>query len=194
MKQHAARCKGFTLIELMVTIAIAAILMVVAVPSLVTYQRNSEMTSFANSLLASINAARGEAMKRGRYAMVVPADGVAWASGWLVFVDIDGGTRTYSAASDILVTTKEAPPSFLNVSGNGPAGEAAPYIMFDPSGYAAKKSTSPTGPNLTLTITRNDVSTSEAAEQTRLVIIAKTGRARVCKPSTDATCNSSALQ
>ena len=192
MKQHAARCKGFTLIELMVTIAIAAILMVVAVPSLITYQRNSEMTSFANTLLASINAARGEAMKRGRYAMVVPADGVAWASGWVVFVDVNV-TRTYSAASDILVTTKEAPPSFLNVSGNGPAGEAAPYIMFDPSGYAAKKSTSATA-NLTLTITRNDVSTSEAAEQTRLVVIAKTGRARVCKPSTDATCNSSALQ
>ena len=193
MKQHAARCKGFTLIELMVTIAIAAILMVVAVPSLVTYQRNSEMTSFANSLLASINAARGEAMKRGRYAMVVPADGLVWASGWVVFVDVNV-TKTYNAANDVLVTTKEAPPSFLNVSGNGPAGEAAPYIMFDPSGYAAKKSTSTTGPNLTLTITRNDVSTSEAAEQTRLVIIAKTGRARVCKPSTDATCNSSALQ
>lgn len=193
MKLSTARLRGFTLIELMVTIAIAAILMVVAVPSLITYQRNSEMTSFANTLLASINAARGEAMKRGRYAMVVPADGVAWASGWLVFVDIDGGTRTYSAASDILVTTKEAPPSFLNVSGNGPAGEAAPYIMFDPSGYAAKKPASATA-NLTLTITRNDVSTSEAAEQTRLVVIAKTGRARVCKPSTDATCNSSALQ
>ena len=192
MKLSTARLRGFTLIELMVTIAIAAILMVVAVPSLVTYQRNSEMTSFANTLLASINAARGEAMKRGRYAMVVPADGVAWASGWVVFVDVNV-TRTYNAASDILVTTKEAPPSFLNVSGNGPAGEAAPYIMFDPSGYAAKKPASATA-NLTLTITRNDVSTSEAAEQTRLVVIAKTGRARVCKPSTDATCNSSALQ
>lgn len=193
MKQHFARVRGFTLIELMVTIAIAAILMVVAVPSLVTYQRNSEMTSFANTMLASINAARGEAMKRGRYAMVVPADGLLWASGWVVFVDVDA-TRTYNSANDFLVTTKEAPPSFLAVSGNGPAGEAAPYIMFDPSGYAAKKSSSTTTPNLTLTITRNDVPTAEAAEQTRLLIIAKTGRARVCKPSADSTCNSSALQ
>lgn len=192
MKPHFSRYRGFTLIELMVTIAIVAILMVVAVPSLVTYQRNSEMTSFANALLASINAARGEAMKRGRYAMVVPADGVLWSSGWVVFVDVDG-TRTYTAANDVLVLTKEAPPSYLTVSGNGVANEAAPYIMFDPSGYASKKSTS-TVPNLTLTITRNDVSASEAAEQTRRLVIAVTGRARVCKPATDSTCGASATQ
>lgn len=193
MKQHFLRLRGFTLIELMVTIAIAAILMVVAVPSLVTYQRNSEMTSFANTLLASINAARGEAMKRGRYAMVVPADGVAWASGWVVFVDVDV-TKTYNAAYDVLITAKEAPPSYLTVTGNNTALEAAPYIMFDPSGYAAKKSTSPTGPNLTLTITRNDVSSAEAAEQTRRLVVAITGRARVCKPATDSTCVASAAQ
>ncbi len=193
MKQHFLRLRGFTLIELMVTIAIAAILMVVAVPSLVTYQRNSEMTSFANTLLASINAARGEAMKRGRYAMVVPADGVAWASGWVVFVDVDV-TKTYNAAYDVLITAKEAPPSYLTVTGNNTALEAAPYIMFDPSGYAAKKSTSPTGPNLTLTIARNDVSSAEAAEQTRRLVVAITGRARVCKPATDSTCVASAAQ
>ncbi len=193
MKLHIARLRGFTLIELMVTIAIAAILMVVAVPSLITYQRNSEMTSFANTMLASINAARGEAMKRGRYAMVVPADGALWASGWMVFVDIDG-TRTYNAASDVLVLTKEAPPSYLTVSGNGIANEAAPYIMFDPSGYAAKKSTSVNPPNLTLTIKRNDVPATVVAEQTRLLVIAITGRARVCKPSTDSTCVAGAAQ
>ena len=193
MKLSTARLRGFTLIELMVTIAIAAILMVVAVPSLITYQRNSEMTSFANTLLASINAARGEAMKRGRYAMVVPADGVAWASGWVVFVDVDV-TKTYNAAYDVLITAKEAPPSYLTVTGNNTALEAAPYIMFDPSGYAAKKSTSPTGPNLTLTIARNDVSSAEAAEQTRRLVVAITGRARVCKPATDSTCVASAAQ
>ena len=192
MKQHVARCKGFTLIELMVTIAIAAILLVVAVPSLVTYQRNSEMTSFANTLLASINAARAEAMKRGRYAMVVPVDGASWASGWVVFVDVDR-SGTFNTG-DIPVQTREAPPGFLTVSGNNAANEAAPYMMFDPSGYAAKKSTSLGPRNLTLTIARNDVAASDVAEQSRLLKITLTGRARVCKPSTDATCTASAAQ
>ena len=191
MKLHLARSKGFTLIELMVTIAIAAILMVVAVPSLVTYQRNSEMTSFANTMLASINAARAEAMKRGRYAMVVPVDGVAWASGWVVFVDVDR-SGTYNAG-DIPVQTREAPPTFLTVSGSGVANEAAPYIMFDPSGYAAKKSASLV-PNLRLTIARNDVPAADVPEQTRRLVIAITGRARVCKPAVDATCTTSAAQ
>lgn len=193
MRQHIARSGGFTLIELMVTIAIAAVLMMVAVPSFVTYQRNSEMTSFANTLLASINAARGEAMKRGRYAMVVPVDGVLWSSGWVAFVDVDG-SRTLSATNDISVVKKEAPPTYLTVSGNNTASEAAPYIMFDPSGYAARKSTSPAGPNLTLTITRNDVPATEVAAQTRRLIVAITGRARVCKPSTDSTCGTAAAQ
>ena len=52
---------GFTLIELMVTLAIAAVLMMVAAPSFVGFQRNSEMTSVTNSLLAAANAARAEA-------------------------------------------------------------------------------------------------------------------------------------
>ena len=59
MKKTAAhrRNGGFTLIELMVTIALAAVLMTIAAPSFVQYQRNSELTSLTNSLLAAINAA-----------------------------------------------------------------------------------------------------------------------------------------
>ena len=192
MKKHDVTVSGFTLIELMVTIAIVAILMVVAVPSFITYQRNSELTSFSNTLLASINAARGEAMKRGRYAMVVPADGLLWSSGWVVFVDVDG-TRTYNAANDVTVLTKEAAPGYLTVSGNGTAGESPPYIMFDASGYSAKKTGSVSPKNLAFTIVRNDVAASGLGEQTRRLLIAVTGRARVCKPSTDSTCGSSAL-
>ena len=84
------RLSGFTLIELMVTIAIASILLMIATPSFVAFQRNSELTSLANSFIAAVNATRGEAMKVGRHAMAVPADGTNWSSGWTVFVDNDG--------------------------------------------------------------------------------------------------------
>ena len=78
------RCRGFTLIELMVTLAIAAVLLLVAIPSMTAFKRNAELTSATNTLLASINAARGEAMKRGTNAMVVPANGSDWNTGWIV--------------------------------------------------------------------------------------------------------------
>ena len=182
--------RGFTLIELMVTVALVAILAAVAVPGLTTFQRNAQLTSFSNTMLASINSARGEAMKRGRYAMVVPNDGTNWSSGWVVFVDMNG-TQAYEIASDLTLLTREAPPSYLDIaiSAGGSAADSPTYIMFDASGYAKTKGGS-FGAN-TFEIKRNDVTGADQLKQTRRLKIASTGRVRVCTPvsSTDAQCS-----
>ena len=187
MKKSYVKAKGFTLIELMVTVALVAILMAVAVPSMTTFQRNAQLTSFSNTLLSAINAARGEAMKRGRYAMVVPFDGSNWSSGWIVFVDINR-SQIYEAATDVTLMTREATPSYLVVGVNGTAAESPPYIMFDASGYVQKKGGGPA--NQTFTINRNDVSGTDVFAQTRRIIISKPGRVRVCTPkaATDVNC------
>ena len=178
---------GFTLIELMVTLAIGVILMMVAIPSLTTYKRNAELTSFTNSLVASINAARGEAMKRGRYAMVVPTDGTNWSSGWVVFVDMDR-SQNYSATSDITILKRETAPSYLAITGTNSVAESDPYIMFDASGYSQKKDGGLK--NSAFSIARNDVSGSTALVETRRLLISRIGRVRTCRPSTDSTCTS----
>lgn len=179
---------GFTLIELMVTVALIAIMLALAAPSMTAFQRNAELTSFTNSMLASINAARGEAMKRGRYAMVVPADGTDWNSGWVVFLDVDR-SQTYAEASDITISAREAAPSYLSISANGPAAATPPYIMFDASGYSKTKAAA-FGAN-TFEIKRNDVSGTDQLTQTRRIKIASTGRVRICTPtsSTDTQCS-----
>lgn len=180
--------RGFTLIELMVTVALAAILMMVAVPSFTTYLRNSQLTSFTNTLLSAANAARGEAMKRGVYAMVVP-NGTSWDSGWIVFVDVNRD-KEYVSTNDVLILSSDAKPSFLTITGNGTAGETPPYILYDPSGYAKTKDGG-FGAS-TFEVKRNDVSTTDELSQTRRLKIAATGRARICTPkaSTDTTCQS----
>ena len=180
------RTDGFTLIELMVTIAIAAILLMVAAPSFVTMQRNSELTAAANALVAGINAARGEAMKRGLNAVVVPTDAASWRNGWTVFVDTGTARNGTLDASDIVVQQQPALAGYFAVSASGTAAEAVPYMMFDASGYSKTKAGG-FGP-LTLSIARNDLSGASVGEETRRVIVARTGRARVCKPSTDTTC------
>lgn len=195
MKTHRVKVTGFTLIELMVTLALVAILMAVAVPSLTTFQRNAQLTSFSNTMLASMNAARGEAMKRGMYAMVMPFDGTNvstnWSSGWIVFVDVNR-LQTYDAATSIRILTQGPPPSYLAFSGSDPCYGTNPYLMFDASGYSRLKG----GGFLAcrLTVTRSDVSGTDQLAQTRRIIIAKTGRVRVCTPtsSTDANCLASA--
>lgn len=185
---------GFTLIELMATMAILAVLLLVATPSMVAYKRNSELTSATNTLFSAINAARGEAMKRGMYAMVVPINnGTDWSQGWVVFIDANR-SQVFDNSVDKLILTQGAMPSYITVTGNGSADGTgtAPYIMFDASGYSAQKLNAGFAA-LTLQLVRNDVSSTLALEQTRRIKIAATGRVRTCKPvtSSDPTCTAS---
>jgi type IV fimbrial biogenesis protein FimT len=188
MKQ---KLRGFSLIELMVTITIAAVLMLVVIPGLSTYQRSFQLDSFTSNMLATMNAARGEAMKRGRYAMLTPIDTVNWSSGWVVFVDTDR-TQDYSGNTDYTIRKSDVPPSYLTITANGTAAAAAPYIMFDPAGYSKTKNSGFGA--LTFTVARNDVSSSDVSSQTRRLIISNTGRVRSCTPSSDSTCTATALQ
>lgn len=167
------------------TVAIVAVAMMVAVPSLTTFQRNAELTSSINSLLAAANSAKGEALKRGREAMVVPVDGTSWSSGWIVFVDMDR-TRTFEAVTDVLIYKSEALPSYLTVSGTGPVSASSPYILFDSSGFPKTKANA--SGNLTLSIARSDASSSDLLNQTRRLKLSVSGRLRTCKPATDANC------
>ncbi len=177
--------QGFTLIELLVTLALAVILMGVATPNFVAFQRNSELTSAANSLLSGINAARGEAMKRGRNAIVAPMDGSNWESGWVVFVDVDN-SATYSSTMDEVVLSREPLPSYFAIKADGSADpmRANPYIRFRSSGFPDV-----VGDNLTFNIERKDLSGSQKFAETRRVIIAVTGRIRICKPTSDTDAN-----
>lgn len=184
---------GFTLIELMVTVAIVAVLMMVAVPGLDNFRRNAELTSASNSLVAGINAARSEAMKKGTNALVQPVDSASWNTGWVAAsLDAANTTQVFDAAIDSLVLKQDAMPPYLTVSGTGAASGAAPYVMFDASGYSRLKAGGFGA--LTLNITRNDLTGSQLYEQTRRVKISSVGRVRVCRPksATDADCSDSA--
>ena len=178
-----APAHGFTLVELMVTVALIAIMMAIAAPGYVTFQRNSELTSLANGLLAAINTARGEAMKRGSYATVIPVDGADWGSGCLVFIDMDRNSA-YDSATDKQIYVSTALPSYLSVRANGTAGPGSPHISFDASGFS-----SPLSSTVTLELSRNDVDAKDYS-QIRSIKVAKTGRVRVCTPSSevDSTC------
>lgn len=183
---------GFTLIELMVTLSVAAVLMLVATPSMVAFKRNSELSSLSNTLLSAVNAARGEAMKRGMAAYVVPSDnGNAWGVGWLVFVDKNNNQTYDDASTDQLILQQAAPGSYFTVAGSSSAGESPAYIRFDASGYPKKKDGSFS--NITFTIQRNDLTGSSLYDNTRRLKIEKIGRVRICKPesATDSKCSAS---
>lgn len=81
--------RGFTLVELLVTMAVAAILLTVAVPNFQMFVLNSRMASQANDLITAFNMARSEAVKRAASVTVcASSNGTSctgtWEQGWIV--------------------------------------------------------------------------------------------------------------
>jgi type IV fimbrial biogenesis protein FimT len=137
--------KGFTLIELMMTLAIAAILLTVAVPSFHSFTQNSRLTKQVNLLAATISTARGEAAKRAVNVVVcqtneptaaTPAcNGTSgtWSDGWVVFADADGDAAV-NAASDVVA-------AFQTESGVNLLTDAGTEVVFKPDGSTAEGTT-----------------------------------------------------
>ena len=105
-----AAARGFTLIELLVVLTISAILLAVAVPMFQTSIANMRATDAANSLIASIDLARAEAIRRGEQVFLCRADSTAptgcaaagdWGDGWVVWTNVPNATGTADDASAI---------------------------------------------------------------------------------------------
>lgn len=86
---------GFTLLELMVTISIMAILLAIGMPSFQSSLRSNRVATTSNELLASLSLARSEGIKSTRGGGVCASAngtscGTDWNQGWMVWTEKDG--------------------------------------------------------------------------------------------------------
>ncbi|MEQ1622410.1 MAG: GspH/FimT family pseudopilin [Methylococcales bacterium] len=126
MRSQSKNNAGFTLIELMVTVAIAAVIMGVAIPSFTDLIARNRMTANANELITALNLARSEAVKRGMSVTVRKVDnksstkksnGANWEDGWDVFTDVDDDGE-FDAGNDQLIRTYSALKKGYTLRGN----------------------------------------------------------------------------
>ncbi|MBK8069882.1 MAG: GspH/FimT family pseudopilin [Rhodanobacteraceae bacterium] len=93
------RAAGFTMVELMITLAVIAILMAVSTPALRELNIRANVTSTTNDIVIALNLARSEAVKRGRLVSVV-ANGADWSNGWTVQSDDGTVLSSRNAVAD----------------------------------------------------------------------------------------------
>jgi type IV fimbrial biogenesis protein FimT len=105
--------RGFTILELMFTVAVAAVLVTVGVPSFNTFLQNTRATTYANDLVLALNLARSEATRRGAPVRVCASadaeecsDSDDWSTGWIVITAADEVLRTWDqrdGGADVVV-------------------------------------------------------------------------------------------
>jgi type IV fimbrial biogenesis protein FimT len=138
---------GFTLTELIIALAIAAILLTLAAPNMNVFIRNNRITTETNTLIAHINLARSEATKRNvvvalcrkdpdpsKQASPVCGGGVAndWTSGWLVYVTTSTtADANFNSGTDILLKNESAITNGVAVTSNAAGNLRLAYL---PSG------------------------------------------------------------
>jgi len=117
--------RGFTLLELLVSISIAAILMTVGVPSFNSFIRDSTLRSETNTLSSSLSLSRSEAIRRGENVNITAiSDSTNWSRGWRIWIDSNNNNNFDN--DDVLIRV------FDQVNSNISATQAA--ISFNHDG------------------------------------------------------------
>ncbi len=132
------KARGLTLLELLVALAVAAVLAAVAVPSFEAIAVRNRLSLSSNQLLGAMLAARNLAITRNVRATFCAGsadDGCHrdWARGeWIVFIDRDGD-GAFEQDDELHAIGSLPSPDTLVIAGNGPFNSA---IVFRPSGAA----------------------------------------------------------
>lgn len=189
--------RGISMIEVMVAVAILAIMIGIGVPSLTSWMQNTQVRATAESLLSAIQLARAEAVRQNMRAQLLLTDSGGKAS-WTAIIESSSAPGTFPASNTIQTgSSKEAGQNArLGVStdilagqnfavaisgGSGMSSNPPPGIIFDAFGRVATDSTA----NAAVTrITRIDVTNSTAPQARRMVItVSDAGLPKMCDPS-----------
>lgn len=145
--RHLLRAAGFTMVEMLVTVAVGIILVAVAAPQYKQFIQSQNTQAEANNLANDLMFARAEAVKEGQYVSICVANttmsGCAasggWNNGWIVYANPGtSATASYVVGTGVLLKKQAAFTSSDTVSTN----PSITMISFNRDGFAAGLSAS----------------------------------------------------
>lgn len=161
------RISGFTLLELMITVAVMAVLLGLAMPSMRDFILASQTTSQFNNMMGNLNMARAEAAKSGNSVRVSAVDG-DWNSGWQIATDRNRNAAIDADQGDLQLMLANGANRDFNWQVQ--AGGANTLVFyFEPSGRLAGNQA------LTLELRRPD--NAEHPERCKRILVDPSGRA-----------------
>jgi len=140
LQQH-----GITVLELMVTMAIVAILLATGVPTFKNYGWNLRMKTAMDALQTDLNLARSRAISHNIQTVICPASNNSdcsgqstWQDGWIVFTDLNGDRQKqdgepllkFAGATEFLEISSSRSRSYLRFYPNGTAPGSNISILF----------------------------------------------------------------
>lgn len=165
---------GYTLVEMLVVMALGTILLSIAVPSMTAMLSAQRSNAAGSSFLASLNLARAEAIKRNaRVVMCKSAGGLScdlaggWNQGRITFHDSNN-----NAALDVdeqVIERHGAMPEGLSLTGNT---QVANYVSYSASGSAKLVSGAFQAGTFTFCLA------PESGADVQQIVLSSTGRAR----------------
>lgn len=121
------KCRGFTLLELMVALVVLGIAVSIAVPSFGGLIDRQRIDSSLDVLLRGLNGARQEAVERNRPITIAPPAG-GWSGGWRVFID-DNANGAFDSGERLLREELQPGPVAVHATSS-----IASYIRFNAQG------------------------------------------------------------
>jgi type IV fimbrial biogenesis protein FimT len=134
------REKGLTLVELMVTLAVAIVILAIGIPAFNAMSARDISAATVNSLVTALQQARTEAISRG-VGVAVQAESSSWQNGWFTCCDAAGNRlRTFAAPRPQVAITGVAGGTVIQFGSMGqrllpdPAG--TPLVTFTATAYS----------------------------------------------------------
>jgi type IV fimbrial biogenesis protein FimT len=163
---------GFTLVELLIGLAIAGMLVTLATPSWRSLTAAAELRESALALARALGVARSEAIKRGTRVDLCPsadrtrcAGALGWDAGWLAYAN--ESITDLPAVGNLVTRGERVVPSGVTIRGNRPIAD---YVSFTSLGHARRHDGA---------LQMGTFTVCRAGQDALKVVLANSGRVRI---------------